>query len=109
MTARWTRRHWFREIVERVGSPLSVFKGKGGKWSQLRMVGFAFAVAFIVHWPQTPWGPWDWAAMAVIILAPAIDALFAAAPIGEILGAAWSWAAGVAEKRIPSLKKEDLP
>jgi len=88
-------------------NPLSAFTGKGGKWSQLRVVAFMFALAFISNWPSAPWGPWDWAAMTVIVLAPAIDALFSSVPLMELFGSLGAWAGGVIEKRLP--KKEDLP
>jgi hypothetical protein len=114
--SRWTRRHWLRELLERGARPLSMFTGPRGKWSQLRVVAFMFAVAFIANWPPAPWTRWDWAALTVIVLAPAIDTLFALVPVAEVFGGVGSWLGGLIERKLPSLgtgrettKEEDLP
>jgi len=85
--SRATRRHWLREVREALSLPLTMFYGRGKKGvSQFRVVVFALSVTFITHWPET-WGPWEFAALAVLVLAIPVGDLFAAAPIAEGLAA----------------------
>lgn len=56
------------------------------KWSAFRVFIFGLWLAFLFHWPAT-WGPWDFAALAVLALAIPVADLFAIAPISEGLAA----------------------
>ena len=108
-----TRRHWAREAREVIGYPLSMFRsghaksgeGKPRKLSQFRVVVFMFAVSFVWHWPASPWGMYDWLALAVIALALPVADLFAGVPFAEGLSALTAVLIASVTKKIPNGEK----
>lgn len=96
----WTRRSLGREAVSAIHYPFTMFEGRGKKGlSQFRIVLFSLSVTYIRHWPET-WGPWEFAALAVLALALPVADLFAAAPVAEGLAALVAVFAGVIQRRI---------
>ena len=89
-------------------NPLTMLMAKNNgkrEFSQLRVAVFVSLVAFVYNWPES-FGPWDFAALATILLALPISDLFAKAPVQEALTALTVIFAGAASKR---LNREDLP
>ena len=102
-----TRRSWYREI----GNPLSLFQGahpgRGNKkWSAFRLVVIGLWIAFLMNWPQSPWGAWDFGALAVLVFAFPVADLFAAAPVMEALGALAAIFGATVAKRVSVTKTE---
>lgn len=85
----FTRRHWGREVWERVRYPLSMLESKhqkGRRLSQFRVVVLLMAIGFFQHWPAE-WSNGSAFALAMILLAIPIGDLFARVPVAEALAA----------------------
>lgn len=93
-----------RSITREIGNPITVFQGSGRtrekKWSAFRLVVIGLWIGFLSHWPAAPWGPWDWAALAVLAFAFPVADLFAAAPVTEGLNALAAIFGATVAKRI---------
>lgn len=91
-----------RSLRREIGNPLTVFHGKSHgrnvKWSSFRVILISCTVLFLFHFPSE-WGPWEFATLAVLVLATTIDTLFAMAPISEGLAALTAIFGGAINKR----------
>lgn len=98
---RFTRRHWAREVRSYVvGTYLDLtgmFRGASGKFSQFRLILAVVVVQYSRHWP----GEWNGdavAALAILVFALPVDALFARVPVTEALGALQAFFGAIAGK-----------
>lgn len=85
----FTRRHWGREVWERVRYPLTMLESKhqkGRRLSQFRVVVLLMAIGFYLHWPAD-WSTGSALALSMILLAIPIGDLFARVPVAEALAA----------------------
>lgn len=85
----FTRRHWGREVWERIRYPLTMLESKhqkGRRLSQFRVVVLLMAVGFYRHWPGD-WSTGSAFALSMILLAIPIGDLFARVPVAEALAA----------------------
>lgn len=94
---RFTRRHWGREFVRAWLDVTGMFRGASGKLSQLRVTVAVFGTAFVVHWPQE-WTSDAVTALAILVFAVPVDALFSRVPVGETLGALQAFFGAVGAK-----------
>jgi hypothetical protein len=74
-----------------------MLRGSSGKFSQLRVTVAVFGTAFVVHWP-TEWTSHAVAALAILVFATPVDALFARVPLTETLGAIQAFFSAVGTK-----------
>lgn len=95
----WTRRHWIREARSAYCDVSSMFRGPSGKYSQTRLIVALMAIQFARHWPEA-WTPDATLALAVIVFALAVDALFARVPVVETLKALETFFSAVAGRAL---------
>jgi len=63
-----------------------MLRGSSGKLSQLRVTVAVFGSAYVAHWPAE-WTADAVAALAILVFATPVDALFARVPVTDALGA----------------------
>lgn len=101
---RFTRRHWARELLGLVGSPLTMFMSKSRSlrrpiWSMERVILGVFVFRFAQTFPTQ----WSWeavAALAILTFALVVEALFAMVPAREGLAALTTVFQGIVARKL---------
>lgn len=96
------KRGWRRRAEDFLRYPLSAIEGKYGRrrgLSAFRIIVLTLLVSFVKNWPAAPWGPWDWATLATLVLALPVSDLLSAVPAKEALLALTAMFGGVVAKR----------
>jgi hypothetical protein len=97
-----------RKIGDVLHYPLSAIEGKhsrGRSLSAFRIIDVGAFVLFCENWPET-FGPWDFAALTVIVLALPVADLFAAVPGKEALQALTAIFGGMISRRTTHTESE---